>query len=455
MHQGAHTAGQTQRGNQGEPMSPVAQPTGKSDEALPLARDCFVFLPGMVGGLALTQKIDTLCRRIARALANNAEDRTIRFSYKVHALENLETFKGEIGTIYRHDDQGDAPVIDVYMLEYRQNLIERYENRNLLAKTLLLLVALPRSVTRILRAMIKKKTSKTRPEQLQLLYALSIICLLIVYVAILIGALGSLIVDSHVLANVLPQIKFPQFFGWFSKASQWTVVVGAVLLLFLPPKFNFKERISQAAVDYLCMVYYLNLGDQRNTIVGRLETFIDEISRVSETERKSSGKGYRNIHLFSYSFGSIIALDALFPAGRSPGRPLRDIHTLVTIGCPFDFVRTFWSRYFDQRREYVKDHPVRWLNVYSPLDVLASNFRNDSQTSKATISIRAQELSADADVPAPCNVRFHEGLDHSELSFSDSLTLLGLRAHSMYWSSEAETEHNCFSELIPKMYNGR
>ena len=437
-------------------MSHVAHETEEKQEALPLERDCFVFLPGMAGGVAVNQKIDVLCRRIAAALDSNADDRTITFSHKVHALENLKTFKGEVGTIYRQDDQGDTPVIDVYMLDYRQTLIERYENRNLLVKTGLLLAALPGGVARILGAMITRRTSKSRQEKLQLLYAIGILCLLIVYVAILIGALASLIDDSNVLAKVLPGTKLTEFFKWFSKVSQWIVVLGAVLLLFLPPKFNFKERIGQAAVDYLCLVYYLNLGEQRNTIVGRLETFIDEISRISGTERKKGpGKGYRHIHLFSYSFGSIIALDALFPAGRSPGRPLRDIHTLVTIGCPFDFVRTFWSSYFDKRREYAKDHPARWLNVYSPLDVLASNFRNDSQIGDASISIRAEELSANADAPAPSNVRFHEGLDHSQLSFSDSLTLLGLRAHSMYWSSKAEVERNCFSELIPKMYNGR
>ena len=437
-------------------MSHVAHETEKKQEPLPLERDCFVFLPGMGGSVALNQKIDVLCRRIATALDSNADDRTISFSHKVHAIENLKNFKGEKGTIYRQDDQGDTPVIDVYMLDYRQTLIERYENRNLLVKTGLLLGALPGGAARMLGAMITGKTSKTRQEKLQLLYAILILCLLIVYVAILIGALVSLIDDSNVLAKVLPETKLKVFFEWFSKVSKWIVVGGAVLLLFLPPKFNFKERISQAAVDYLCLVYYLNLGEQRNTIVGRLEAFIDEISRISETERKKGvGKGYRHIHLFSYSFGSIIALDALFPAGRPPGRPLKDIHTLVTIGCPFDFVRTFWGSYFDKRREYVKDHPARWLNVYSPLDVLASNFRNDSQIGDASISIRAEALSTNADAPAPRNVRFHEGLDHSQLSFSDSLFLLGLRAHSMYWSSKAEVELNCFSQLIPEMYNGR
>ena len=397
------------------------------------------------------QTLEGLTRRLASELDKNAGDDTATFYLKVRALEDLSTFTGEVGTIYRKDDQGERPVIDIHKLDYSDTLIDQYEKKNLLNKTLLLLLALPGSLWRILRAMLAGKPSKTRAEKIQLLFAIGVLCLLVVYVAILFGALW---------ATVAAVIPGSARIAWFTPSfwlsvSPLLVVLSAVIGLFLPPKFNLKDIISKAAVDYICVIYYLNLGERRNALVGRLEALIDEISRKSEKERnKGSGCNYRHIHLLTYSFGSIVALDALFPAGRTPGRPLRAIHTLVTIGCPFDFVRTFWSDYFDSRREYEKNHPVRWLNVYSPLDVLASNFRNDPDTSDANINIRSETTSPGTDVPLPINIHFREGLDFAQLSWSSSLKLIGLRSHSMYWSNNTEAEVNCFSQLVPKMYDG-
>lgn len=437
--------------------------TRAHSEKTPLGRDCIVFIPGMGGSASVDQTVEGLARRLAAALDKNARDDTAVFESRVRALEDLGPFKGELGSIFRKDERGESAVMDIYKLDYRGALIAPYENRNLLGKTFLLLQELPGSLLRILKALLTGKSSKTRVEKLQLLYALGILCLLVVYVIILFSALLATIQSlpqvSEYLSGASQYIKgFPRIAwltsGWL-RLSQVVVVLGAVLVLFLPPKFNLKEAISKAAVDYLCLIYYLKLGEQRNNIVGRLEALIDEISRKSKNElKKGSGKHYERIHLLAYSFGSIVALDAMFPAERRPGHPLQAIHTLVTIGCPFDFVRTFWSNYFDRNREYEKNQPVRWLNVYSPIDVLASNFRNDSKKDEANINIRSEQTSTDADVPVPVNLPFREGLNFSQLSLSNSLTLIGLRSHSMYWSTGHEAEVNCFGALVRKLYDG-
>jgi hypothetical protein len=85
--------------------------------------------------------------------------------------------------------------------------------------------------------------------------------------------------------------------GWL-RLSQLIVVLWAAISLFLPPKFNFKELISKAAVDFLCLIYYLNLGEQRNSIIGRVELLIDEVLRKSGNElKKDEGSPYRNIYI--------------------------------------------------------------------------------------------------------------------------------------------------------------
>jgi hypothetical protein len=131
----------------------------------------------------------------------------------------------------------------------------------------------------------------------------------------------------------------------------------------------------------------------------------------------------------------------------------------VTIGCPFDFVRTFWTQYFDKDREFEKrdmpKEPIKWLNVFSPLDVLGSNFRNDDEPNQpAEINVRAQVVAPGSDVPAPVNIPFSEGLMLSKLSWSSSFTLLGLRSHSIYWGAQMEAEVDCFSEIVQRMYAG-
>lgn len=477
--------------NQNEEDLPKAQKS-------PLERDCIIFLPG-IGGESMDQSIGGLARRLAAALDLNAKDNTAVFYSKVKVVEDLSTCKGDVGTLYRKDDSGDLPFLDIYKVDYRDTLIERYENRNLLVKALLLLVALPGTLMRLLRAILTGKSSKTRVEKMQLLYALGILSLLVIYVVILFSAVwatiqgaGSLSKDVTVISDRVgtftqetwqkirgreslqpkesPDQKNPietpieksassspeeaAINGWL-RLSQLIVVLWAAISLFLPPKFNFKELISKAAVDFLCLIYYLNLGEQRNSIIGRVELLIDEVLRKSGNElKKGEGSPYRNIYIFAYSFGSIVALDALFPAGKKPGRAFQSVHTLVTIGCPFDFVRTFWSDYFGESRDYTDKVPLRWLNVYSPVDVLGSNFRNDPHAGDADINIRAEQTNSAPNVPAPINVPFTDGLNFSRLSWLNSLTLIGLRSHSTYWSNTAAPEVNCFNDLVVKMYEG-
>lgn len=473
----------------------------------PSGRDCIVFMPGIGEAKTLDQSVEGIAYRIASALSTNAKDQTAVFSSKIHPVDNVADHTGNVGTIYREDDSGVVPVIDIFMFDYRGTLIETYENRNLLIKSLLSVLALPGGTVRILRAMMTGRASKSRVEKLQLLFALGILGLLFVYVVILFGSLWATIDSSGILkqlttpvttstaATTIPpapithDTKAPLFatiaqsakaasfapITHGAKASSFSrdaiaaffakimrtlsqlglivVVFWAILQLFLPPKLNFKEMISKAAVDYLCLNSYLNLGVQRRTIVGKLENLIDEISRKSENERKKgTGAEYRRIDLLAYSFGSIVALDALFPGGRKPGRPLQSVRRLVTIGCPFDFVRTLWPSYYDDRREFDLDPEFEWLNVYSPLDLLGSNFRNDSKAVEANVNIRSAKKDLNPDVPAPDNLSFNEGLDLNELSWLSSFTLVGLRAHEMYWSSKREPEVNCFGALVTRMY---
>jgi hypothetical protein len=455
---------------------------GTSPEILATERDCYIFLPGMGSNASVDQSVLGVAAQMARVMNLNAKDDAVEFFAKVEAAKEAGDTSGERGTIYRRDPSGIRPILDLFTYDYRGQLVERFENRNLFVRTFLLLWALPPSMVRVVRAFFTRGTAKTRAEMIQLFYALIILSVLVMYVGILFVALWATLVQLHVIppgagtglqiwlvsslksvaAAVLPDGWLPYLQSVWHRVppaftfAQATVVISAVAAFFLPAGTTLKNLIGKAAVNYLCLMYYLDIGDGRGPVQGQLEVMIDNILQKSATARRQGKEGsYRTINIIAYSFGSIVALDSLFPIDREPTRPLQRISTLITIGCPFDFVRSLWRDYFDLRRRYLTGSPSRWLNVYSLEDVLGSNFRNDPTAGDANINIQGETNDGVAGIPIPGeNVHYTHGLNYSNLSWTSSLTLLGLRSHSMYWGAGAGPEMNCFNMLVPRIFEG-
>jgi pimeloyl-ACP methyl ester carboxylesterase len=207
---------------------------------------------------------------------------------------------------------------------------------------------------------------------------------------------------------------------------------------FTPGKI--KDGISRAATDYLSAVLYLSIGSGRDERVGQLFDLVDHVAASHRYER---------IVVLAYSWGSVIALDAFFPPNRLPGPRLADVETLVTIGCPFDLVRTFWRRYYSDRQTRA-GAPRQWLNVWSPMDALSSNFRDDPEKNKpAQVPIAAVKDSAEPMTP-DCRV-WDEGPLGEKLTVGKAFQLMGLRAHSKYWEREYRGETGCFTLIVPAM----
>ena len=130
------------------------------------------------------------------------------------------------------------------------------------------------------------------------------------------------------------------------------------------------------------------------------------------------------------------------------------LNTLVTIGCPFDLIRTYFQSYFTQRTAIAGDStsvvPVRWINIYSPLDVFGSNFRDDDQPdalpekgvvlSQPSKSIRMPDKS----------ISFNSGIPAGQkMGVLEFLALLGFKAHGFYWSRNDEPSVDCFRDVVP------
>jgi hypothetical protein len=159
----------------------------------------------------------------------------------------------------------------------------------------------------------------------------------------------------------------------------------------------------------------------------------------------------------AYSFGSIVAIDALFPTTDDPPLALDRVAGLATIGSPFDFVHSI-RRTWETGRHIRKDVPPYWLNVYSPDDLLGSNFRGDPNPGEATKGIVPIGAEADPDtkVKGPIfrpkdNLAWDLGI---EMTFGNLIELYGFTSHGMYWGDDDTSDANVFDLVVRNLYKG-
>ena len=135
-------------------------------------------------------------------------------------------------------------------------------------------------------------------------------------------------------------------------------------------------------------------------------------------------------------------------------RRLDHVDTLVTIGSPHDFILTYWADYF-ANRDPGHRLPATWLNIYSPTDVLSSQFektssgRPDASSGGLENSFGRPGLLARGPTE---ELVFREHSTSEELTLWSLLCLRGLRAHSLYWSPNDQRDRNCFHLIVPRLF---
>lgn len=443
-----------------------------------ISKDAIIFVPGL-GREIVDQRIDTVARRLTGAL----ERQTLSAKPKFQVIGAPEEQYGQVYTtpvrtiaVQKSDKEKARPLADLYELDYRETITKRFKDRNSLSKAIVMLWVLLAVCPRFLLSLTKK--SKNLKDKIQVLFIAGIIGAIVAYMAIIVSAGVLTLLDTpEIKEDAMGQIKMiVQKVGANMNARQnaeksqdtggnkttaesgdgvinnkgteskakLNLIQGLVLIIMslgLFKKKSFKETVSTIATEFVCASNYLRLASQKTAILGQAAALLEHIAEKNDD--------YGSVHLVAFSFGTLVSLDLLFPHSR-PGARLSTVKNFVTIGCPFDIVRTYWPNYFKNRQRQ-SNAPEQWVNLYAPLDIFGSNFRDDAKTDAADQGI---VLGSDTSVHImpTSNISYRVGMQTEQLSLFDILTVKGAEIHSLYWSGSNVPELSCFDDVVAKLF---
>ena len=155
--------------------------------------------------------------------------------------------------------------------------------------------------------------------------------------------------------------------------------------------------------------------------------------------------------MVSYSFGAIVTLDTLFPTTAMPSPAFAKVDKLVTIGCcPVEFATAMHSDWLSGRKN--RDGvPKSWLNIYSPVDLLGSDFTVTDKTQPDPPSIELVPPATGSVVKPTTNHTWDLGI---EPTWGNLIEFYGFDSHGMYWGTDKEVDDNVFRVVVNDLYGG-
>lgn len=215
----------------------------------------------------------------------------------------------------------------------------------------------------------------------------------------------------------------------------WTGVPLALtaLVVTVSPKKS-RDALDRAMSHLVAAVRYLSEGEGRDSETGRFYELVEHLAEL----------GFTSIDVVGYSFGSVVALDALYPSGTHgvPTGTRQVVKRLVTIGCPAVTIATFWPHYWAGRTPWGDD----WVNVYSPLDVLSSRLRSGGAGAPPLAPVPGDGTRSPR-VPKK-EIEFnHANAATSDLTAFEKLTLQGLQAHARYWETPYDHDRGAIADI--------
>ncbi|MGF1734462.1 hypothetical protein [Photobacterium satsumensis] len=335
-----------------------------------------------------------------------------------------------IVSIFEHSDNKETETYRFYEFRYAEFLTGKYRESNVFARFLSLFLALLTRSVFVLKSIVSPKDEISSKSKAQALYFSALYMLLALYLIFLIPSLLSVLITlfegqdgTNNWSGVLAMLV--RFEG---KATYFLATFSA-FMLFAP---NSKSIFTDMAIEYLSANQYLSVGDRRLLITGKINRLIEVIAEEDQNVE---------IEVHAYSFGSVLAIDTIFPCEAEPNVRIQSTVTrLVTIGCPFDFIEIYWPRYFSERN-YSSLQLKGWVNIYSDLDVLSSRF--DGFVAKKETFICNDELWQEL---GKIDVVYNM-VNPSQVSITKMMMFYGFKAHQNYWDSHSSAR-SCLTHIV-------
>ncbi len=316
----------------------------------------------------------------------------------------------------------DTLIYTFYDFEYNELLNQKFQNNNLFLKNLALLLLVIRKLPSLITSLFKRRTY-TKGGQTFYMFLLFLIMALAV---LLLLPSFTIVFDKLNIGNHCIICLEEKYSGLIKLGMSITTL----LILFIPESSTLLIKI---AAEFTTIDNYIQYGEQSQIIQGNLDALIEYI--VENEENPS-------IHLHTYSFGSVIALDALFSLGNEPSDNIQNnINLLITVGAPYEFINNYYPNFY-RKRINVMSEKIEWINVYSTMDAFASNFRKDNKVGEAKYGIMGRK-----EVPINLNYEIARREKYNLFSF---LTLKHITMHKSYWD-DSKSGQSCTRLIFNKM----
>ncbi|HEX6913787.1 MAG TPA: hypothetical protein VF145_01015 [Chitinophagaceae bacterium] len=301
----------------------------------------------------------------------------------------------------------------LYDFRYHEILTERFSKSPLLWKNFSLM-ALVLWMSPLLLKRLVFPGGYSRP--LQTVYLFCIFLLIALAIVVMLPSTIIVLNDMLERLNETGKAVTAATGTTFAKLSQVSLSVTALLLLVIP---NANVLLPNLATEFVCASNYIRNGAGRLIIQGHLDKLVEKISETDPSVK---------IHFHSYSFGSVLAIDYLFPLPGASAENTGDFEALVTVGNPYEFLNSYFPGFF-KKRIAQREHPLTWINVYSLADALATNFRKDNQAGDA-------EYGIGATAALPVNINYEASPQNPGIA--GFFSLYSVRVHGMYWDQKTE-----------------
>jgi hypothetical protein len=393
-----------------------------------------IYISGL-GQSFVNESVEKYTERLMNEMNFNTNG--IEYEIKTEKINYAVDRASTVVSIFEKNEQGKL-MYKVYDFKYHELLTEKFNSYSLVLKNLWLFLLVFKKTPLIIKRLFSP-ASYNRP--FQTFYLFFIFFIIASSVLITIPAIFDLILTSKISEAILtlkntiyskdiPYISQAGIDTVSQRVSPIIVSVIALLLLLVP---NANILISNLATEFVCANDYMEHGAQRQLLQGNIELLVDYI-----TENEKDCK----IHFHTYSFGSILAIDYIYPFGNKVSKNAEMFcEAIITIGTPFEFVKSYYPQFYQSRKTELGDK-LHWLNVYSIADALATNFRNDSKIGDAEFGIEKTSNK-------PSNINY-EVATINKFGVADFFMLHSIRVHGMYWDNKTEGQ-SCLRLVYAEM----